>query len=414
MIQAMFSGISGMRAFKSSLDVIGNNIANVNTTAYKAARSTFKEALAQTIKSPSGPTDTRGGVNPSQIGLGTIFASVDLNMNQGSLMPTGRPTDLAIDGAGMFVVANGTRMAFTRDGAFELDAQNNLVSSGTGMKVLGWNANLNTFTVDTSQAVTANSGINIPVGDLSIARATTALSIGGNLDASSAVGEIRTVDFDVYDSLGITHRVSAEFELIDSAINRWQCRINCPDAGGVVYTTNINFDAQGNCLTNAFNVSMTLTTPNGSVDPIQFSVNPLSMSQLNGKHTADLTYQDGLPLGVLESFSIDQSGIITGTFTNGVNRVLGQIAVASFSNPAGLAKQGGNLWAETPNSGNAQIGVADTGGRGTIKSNHLEASNVDLAREFADMIIAQRGFQASSRVITASDQVLQELVQMVR
>lgn len=414
MIQAMYSGISGMKAFKSSLDVIGNNVANVNTTAYKAGRATFKEMLSQTLAGASTPSANLGGTNPSQVGLGVLVGSVDTDQGQGSLTSTGRTTDLAIEGNGYFAISDGTRAYYTRDGSFALDAWNNLVSTGTGLRVLGWMADVDTGEVDTTRPVNAESSLEIPVGNLSIARQTSSITIGGNLDASSAAGAKYPVRFSIYDSLGLTHDLRVEFTK-SAGPARWGYSVYCDDAGAAAISSGtIPFDSKGYSTVSSIPVSVRFSTPNGSVQPLTASINIEKLSQLNGQFTADLTYQDGLELGTLESYSIDRSGLITGSFTNGTTRALGQIALTGFTNPGGLTKAGNNLLTESPNSGVPRLGVPGTGGLGRVTACFLEASNVDLAAEFASMIVAQRGFQASSRVITTSDEVLQELVSLKR
>ena len=419
MIQAMYSGISGMRAFKSNLDVIGNNVANVNTVAYKAGRATFKEMLSQTLSGAAAPSGSRGGVNPSQVGLGVNIGSVDLDQTQGSMQATGRQTDLAIEGNGFFALGDGSNIQFTRDGTFGLDAQYNLVSAATGMKVLGWSADPTTGVIDTSEPVTGASEIRIPVGGLSLARQTELIRLGGNLEAGAAANTQREIKFSIYDSLGLTHEMRVVFTKADPTSGDptlWTYEVYCEDAdpANPVGTGALTFDDRGHSELAEINLSMNLTLPNGSVRPIDFTINTSDMSYLNGQFTADMTFQDGLPLGTLESFYVDRNGFINGTFTNGTTRPLGQIAIAEFNNPAGLTKTGNNMWSVSPNSGAPRIGVPGTSSRGLISAGFLEASNVDLAKEFANMIVAQRGFQANSRIITVSDEVLQELVSLMR
>lgn len=413
MIQAMYSGITGMKAFKTQLDVIGNNIANVNTTAYKAEGISFQETLTQTIKGASAPTSNSGGINPSQVGLGVTVGSINIDNSQGNKTATGKDTDLAIDGNGYFVLGNGDSVAYTRDGNFSLDSQYNLVSSSTGMKILGWQADLSTGVLDTSKAVSSDSGIKIPVGGLSLAKQTSGVTLAGNLDASAAQDTVYPMQFDVYDSLGITHQVKVTFTK-QAADSTWQYNVTSPDVTGTIASGNISFDSSGYSTLDNIDLSMALADSNGSVSPMALSVDVGNLSQLNGTSSVNMSYQDGLALGTLESYSIDSSGTIVGTFTNGSSRTLGQIALAGFNNPAGLNRVGNNLLMESPNSGNASINVPGANGIGTVSSGYLEASNVDLANEFANMITAQRGFQANSRIITTSDEVLQELVSLKR
>jgi len=415
MIQAMYSGIAGMKAFKSSLDVIGNNIANVNTTAYKAARSTFKEMLSQTLKGASGPSGGRGGINPAQVGLGVVVGSIDVDQTQGSLLATGRTTDLAIEGNGFFAVGDGTRTYYTRDGSFTLDANNTLVTSGTGMKVLGWTADPITGLIDTTQPIGADSRIEIPIGAMSVARQTSVINISGNLDASSAPGDQHTVTFHIYDSLGITHEVRVQFTK-SATPAQWDYEVYCPDVGSAAVASGaLTFNPDGFNTVSSIPISLTFAEPNGSTQPLIASIDTKQISQLAGEgSTADMSYQDGLPLGTLESFSIGRTGLISGAFTNGSTRALGQLVLANFTNPSGLLKAGNSLLTESPNSGNATLGIPGSGELGLVTSGFLEGSNVDLAAEFANMIVAQRGFQASSRIISTSNEILQELVTLAR
>ncbi len=415
MIQAMYSGIAGMKAFKNCLDVIGNNIANINTIAYKASRSTFKEMMSQTLKAASGPSGGKGGTNPVQVGLGGVVGSIDTDQTQGSLFSTGRITDLAIEGNGFFAVGDGDRIFYTRDGSFTLDANNTLVMSGSGMRVLGWTADSITGLVDTTQPIGPNSRIEIPVGSLSVARQTSLINISGNLDALSAPGDQHTVTFHIYDSLGITHEVRVQFTK-SATPAQWDYEVYCPDVGSAsVASGALTFNPDGSNLVSSIPISLTFAEPNGSVQPLVASIDTKQISQLASEgSTADMSYQDGLPLGTLASFSIGRTGVISGSFTNGSTRTLGQLVLANFTNPAGLSKVGNSLLTESPNSGNARFGLPGSGELGQVISGFLEGSNVDLATEFANMIVAQRGFQASSRIIATSNDVLQELVTLTR
>jgi flagellar hook protein FlgE len=423
LIQAMYSGISGMKAFKSNLDVIGNNIANVSTVGYKSGQATFKEMLSQTINSASAPSESRGGTNASQVGSGVTLGAIVRDNSQGSMTSTGRSTDLAIDGNGYFILGGGSSVAYTRDGSFSQDAEYNLVSSSSGLRVLGWQADTTTGEIDTSTPITSSSSISIPVGGMSLAKATSTIDLSGNLDASSEDGSEYSIKFDIYDSLGITHEINIKFTKLaeDSTAtppvpaSTWQYEVFCPDVQeAAVNTGNISFDTYGYSTLDEIDLSLNFSSANGSVQPLEATIDTSNISQLNGDDSVDLSYQNGLPLGTLESFSIDSSGLIVGSFTNGSTKNLGQIAIAGFNNPAGLIEGGSNLLLESPNSGSPSIGTPGISGLGTVKSCYLEASNVDLATEFANMIVAQRGFQANSKIISAADEVLQELVNLTR
>ena len=416
MIQAMYNGVSGLRAHKTQMDVISDNIANINTVGFKSSRVNFREMLSQTIRGATAPTPGgMGGTNPVQIGLGTGIGSIDVSETQGSLLPTGKPTDVAIEGNGFLVLGDGRGMYYTRDGSLVLDGEGNLVSAGSGLKVLGWTADLATSVLDDTAPISASSGIRLPVGRLAIARQTTNAEFGGNLDASMAVGGTWTSSVKIYDSLGFSHTVTITFTKTANP-GEWTWDATSPDAavGIPVGSGTLTFDAAGHCTVPSGNISLTLGTPNGAVNPILTTLSFQPITQLAGESTVSPMSQDGLPLGVMDGFTISRDGIISGTFTNGMSQKLARIALAQFTNPAGLNRVGNNLLMETGNSGLPQIGRPSTGSLGNVTAGFLESSNVDLPTEFANMIVAERGFQANSRIITTSDEILQELVQLKR
>lgn len=288
------------------------------------------------------------------------------------------------------------------------------------MKVMGWAADLLTGEVNTAAEVNGSSGISIPIGLLSNARATSRFNIAGNLNLGSPVGSTEQIQSPVYDSLGSVHNVDVVFTRANSdpatGESIWDYSITCPDASGVVKSGSITFGANGASKTGSIDIALEFAVPNGSAQPLNIKIDTSGLScigTIDGRSSVSPGGDnDGLPLGTLESYSIGQDGTITGRFSNSSSRPLGKIAIAVFTNPAGLSRLGNNVLSESPNSGTARIGEAGAGGRGLVSSGFLEASNVDLAQEFANMIIAQRGFQANSRIITTSDHILQELVQM--
>ncbi|MDH7481910.1 MAG: flagellar hook protein FlgE [Armatimonadota bacterium] len=416
MIQAMYNGVSGLRAHKTQMDVISNNVANINTVGFKASRVNFREMLSQTLRGATAPkSGGLGGTDPVQIGLGTSIGSIDTLYSQGSLIATGKATDVAIEGSGFFVLTDGQSKYYTRDGSFQLDSEGYLVSSGSGMKVLGWAADPNTGEINTTSPVTFESAIRLPVGQLVISRQTTSITYGGNLDAGSEAGQSFTISVEIYDSLGAPHTLTVLFTKTAND-GEWTWEAGSPDAepGSSVGSGTIVFDSSGNCTTATGEISLALAFPNGASSPISATLDFRGITQLAGETTICPTSQNGLPLGGLDSFTIGKDGVISGFFTNGMCSPLGQIALAQFSNPSGLSRVGGNLLVETSNSGLPQIGQASVGSLGNITAGFLESSNVDLPTEFANMIVAQRGFQANSRIITTADEILQELVQLKR
>lgn len=422
MIQAMYNGVSGLRAHKTQMDVISNNIANINTVGFKSSRVNFREALSQTIRGATAPSSGgMGGTNPVQIGLGTGVGSIDVTLTQGSLLPTGKSTDVAIEGNGFLILGDGQAKSYTRDGSFQLDAEGNLVSSGSGLKVLGWTADPSTGNIDVTAPISAASSIQLPVGQLAIARQTSNITLGGNLNSTIPVDGTCTASLQVFDSLGATHTVTITFTKVSAAddASEWSWEASSPDSegGSTVGSGTMIFDGNGKSSTGTGSISLTLAEANGAGNPIDVTINMQPMTQLaaeSGESTLKPTSQDGLPLGVLEGFTISKDGTIEGTFDNGMTQSLGRLALAQFSNPAGLSRSGGNMLVETGNSGLPQISQPGTGSMGNLTAGFLESSNVDLPTEFANMIVSQRGFQANSRIVTTADEILQELVQLKR
>jgi flagellar hook protein FlgE len=417
----------------SFMDVVGNNIANVNTVAYKSSRVTFQDILSQNLKGASSPQNGRGGTNPAQIGLGMNLGGIDTFMTQGSLQSTGKLTDFSIQGDGFFIVSDGEREFYTRDGAFDIGVDGGLVNPVTGLRVMGWTADTGGV-IDTQAPITA---LQIPFGTRISAQPTadTANSNGmvlnGNLDAGTVlyaagppeVGVVNTT-VTAYDSLGNTHTIKVDFR--HTAVNTWDVVANFDnndvdtDLNNAVLVANgtLAFTATGELDTGVANnglVSFSLASlGTGATDPLDFTFDVSSFTQFAGQSQANLASQTGFPAGALVSFAVGSSGEVSGIYSNGSNRIIGQLALANFVNPGGLQRNGQNLWAPTGNSGDAIVGTPNTNGRGVVNTGTLENSNVDLAAQFTNMIVAQRGFQASSRVITASDTMLQDLVNIIR
>lgn len=407
MLRSLFTGISGLINHQTRMDVVGNNIANVNTTGFKAGRANFQDMMSQTLSGASPSQGGRGGTNPRQIGLGTNLATITNVHTQGALQSTGSMTDLAIQGDGFFILSDGNQNRYSRDGSFGLDVDGKLVEPANGLKVQGWTA-INGV-LDTSQPI---SDLTIPIAAEMSALASSMTTMIGNLDSRGAVGATFNNTFIVYDSLGDSHSVSVTYT--KSAVNTWDWQA----AGtGIVLGVLINqgqltFNADGSLNTQSGTLS--INTTNGSATPLAIAPDLTSVTQLADDDTVNLFGQDGYPPGTLVSFNIGNSGTINGVFDNGIIETLGQVALARFTNNAGLMKEGDNIWAESVNSGVSQIGTANSGARGNIQAGSLEMSNVNLAQEFSDMIITQRGFQANSRIITTSDELLQELINMKR
>ncbi len=404
MMRSLFSGVSGLKNHQTRMDVIGNNIANVNTVAFKAGRVNFEDILSQTVEGARSPqTGGMGGVNPKQVGLGMGISSIDTLFTPGSLQSTDNPTDFAVQGEGFFIVSDGSQVYYTRDGAFKTSADGALVNSN-GFRLQGWMADTD-GNIDSTQAL---QNIIIPVGAQMKPKATTQIAFEGNLDANAAAGSEWITSVQVYDSLGNPHNLTITFT--KTAENKWGWTTDLDGTSGDSGT--IEFDTDGTVLSGGTGTAAFTLMP--VAQDINLSIDFSQLTQFGGNPTAYINFQDGYEAGSLDMVSTDSGGVLTGIFTNGQSKALAQIALATFSNPGGLLKEGGNLYQISNNSGLPNIGTADSGGRGSIAVGALEMSNVDLAQEFTNMIVTQRGFQANSRVITTSDEMLQDLINIKR
>ena len=560
MMRSLFSGVSGLKSHQTRMDSIGNNIANINTVGFKSSRTTFADTLSQTQAGAAAPSANLGGTNPKQIGLGVAVASIDLIFTDGSPQSTGKNTDLALSGNGLFVVKSGDSTYYTRDGAFSFDADGYYVLPGSGYKVQGWNAvngSLNTNSQPTD--------IIVPTGKTMEAAATTEITFNGNLNANepliTAINSYTTQGYtinitdgkvsnltlsngstisvtsgrytighsvpmsttlQIYDSEGMAHSVPIQLE--KTSANTWMASLSGLTTAGTYPTTvsqgesgylalpntmasvysyvkesdgtytrvsfinndgtlatgfTVHFDTSGKAigdLTCAMrleynfdaypdedNPSMFIQRPGGLFTYVDSNGNtyvtsnlyqpsgyPHSLSALrsneslsnyvsgvstfasavNGASVTEPTANfagltqyvgsnsayptaDGNVAGTLVSISADTSGILTGTYTNGKRQFEAQVAVAQFTNAAGLTKEGNSIYSESNNSGVANIKTAPDLGL-TITPSALEMSNVDLANEFSEMIITQRGFQANSKIINVGDEMLETLVNMKR
>jgi flagellar hook protein FlgE len=448
------------------MDVIGNNIANINTTGFKKGRVQFQDMLYQQLQGAARPTETLGGVNPKEVGLGMSIASIDTIHNQGSFQSTGVGSDIAIRGTGFFVMREGENFYYTRAGAFNTDNDGTFVNPATGLKVQGWMAqDINGVQVlDVSRNT---EDLIIPVGSKDPARATTIVNFACNLDKrlpeipaeNPTELQIRqgtwTTTIKVYDSFGEEHTLQIEFTKAQGTPNTWNALVavdpenqepantaiglgaDAPVAGGtnnftLTFSNNGtllaaadgagNASAEGNVIMNvAYDVQGATAGEDGAAVRQEFTLNLgtvggfiNSVTQFAETSSSKAVSQDGYTMGYLDNYKIDQSGVITGVYTNGTSRTIGQIALASFTNQAGLEKAGDTTFVVSNNSGEANIGPSGIAGKGTMITGTLEMSNVDMAESFTDMIVTQRGFQANSRTIQTADQLLQELLTLKR
>jgi flagellar hook protein FlgE len=565
MMRSLYAAVSGLKGNQTYMDVIGNNIANVNTVGYKSSNVTFQDMLSQTLQGASSASGTKGGTNPMQVGLGVGVASISTNFADGSTQSTGISTNLAISGDGFFVVGTPTNQMYTRSGDFTTDAQGNFVNSA-GYSVLGWSANA-AGVVDTTQPISA---LQIPVGSTMPAKVSTTITLTGNLNASATAMDTATVKSDAdaavtaanalqsnaaavvaaYGPLtattrglvdtaksdaddavakallaqtaaadlvvgtgtaaaalaaanaattaatkaatsasaastaiaadpGVTAAITTATTAMTDAATTLSTAAGATVTSATAASTNDSvqpvsldvFDTQGNKYTltgtitktadntwtftpastiiggtdgktvvanvtggsstikfNADGTFNTSTVFNAlTIDPAggpyagagAFTVQPggsttTPLTQNGSDSTAKISNTDGYAAGTLNGKTISSTGQIVGSFTNGLTQVIGQVALAVFNNPDGLLSAGGNLYTKSTNSGEPQIGTASTGGRGTFTPGSLEMSNVDLAQQFTNMIVAQRAFQANSKIITTDDSMLEELVNLKR
>ncbi len=566
MMRSLYSAVSGLSGNMLRMDVIGNNIANVNTIGFKSGRVNFEETLGQVQQSATAPSETAGGTNAIQVGTGSLTSSVSQMYTQGSLMMTGINTDLAIEGEGLFVLSDGEMRIYTRDGSFQADALGRLVSPGSGSILQGYAYDQVSDTYESSL-----SDIYLPLKDVEPAKATTTINLGGNMDADSqptgsymktnslynSLGELATEDTALVDlrqaetgvgsltepgdtifigavvggetvsanvevaagttiadlteamqtalnsvegvtgitvAMGTDGRIYAEtpdqlgtgaeiatltlsasdaneqargtfsaalaFSDIDDARDAGQFyeEITVYDALGFAHNVKFTFTRleglneftweaevddgeteilQGGSGRAAFRADGSLDAlvydASGDTVPTALSIAPDTgaegvlrmeldvgtrgafdgLTMLRGTQSLESS-QNGYSKGTFTQFTIDESGRVMGVFSNGVIRPISKIAIAEFSNPVGLTKIDSNAYIESPNSGPPTIGASGEGIGSTIAPGALEQANVDLATEFTDMIVAQRGFQANARVITSTDEVLTELINIKR
>jgi flagellar hook protein FlgE len=556
MSSSLLAGVSGLRVHQQLLDVTGNNLANVNTIGFKSSRLRFSDLLSQTAQEASGATETVGGRNPIQVGLGVKVAALDAEMSQGTLEPTGNVLDMAVQGDGYFVLSDGAQRFYTRAGAFAVDENNYLVDPATGYKVqrfgdagegsavepafqavtssdivipynhsvaaqmtseIGFTGNLSSGasgpvaelwtmgaaltdggaaataatllndldsnTVDyvngdtieitgtdtdgsaVSATLTLAAAATATVGDLinamsaaygdatatidatgrisltadtegaaalSVTLADGAASAGATtwsnhtlqLATNGADGDTVTTAIDVYDEQGNAHTLTMIFQKM--ATNTWNITASVPAGEGTVVdgsVTGVTFNDDGSFSlvsgTGAGDANLTVNwagLTNNQTVALNFGTSGQfdKLTQFGGSTSAAATEQDGFEPGFLSSLSIGSDGTIEGVFTNGQVFPIAQLQVASFSNPAGLRRVGDNYYTVSSNSGEAVPGTGLTGGRGLVQSGVLELSNVDIALEVVRLITAQRGFQVNARTITTTDEIMQELSNLVR
>ncbi len=410
MMRSLFSGVSGLRNHQARLDVIGNNIANVNTVAFKSSRVTFTEGFAQLLQGASRPTSNIGGTNPQQIGSGSAIGSIDQNMAQGTLETTGKNTDLAVQGNSFFIVRNGGQSYYTRAGNFTVDGDGTLISPANGAIVQG-------LIADSMGNISSSSqigDIKLPLNVMTAAQKTTTIKLTGNLDETAAVGDTHAMGVTVFDATGAPHNL--QYAFTNTGVGTWDYAVTCGTSTLSPSTGTVTFNNDGTFA--SFTGQPVTVTPASGAAAFDIDVNAGTAGDINGlagfalSSNAVVSYQNGYQAGSLNNIAIDGAGVVHGSFTNGVSQALAQIGLARFNNPGGLVQQGDNMFSVSANSGLPVLGFAGTSDASSITAGALEDSNVDLSQEFTDMIVTQRGFQANARIITTSDQMLMDLVNL--
>ncbi|MBQ9928072.1 MAG: flagellar hook-basal body complex protein [Lachnospiraceae bacterium] len=450
MMRSLYAGVAGLKTHQTRMDVIGNNIANVNTTAYKSQSMTFSDLMYQTTQAASGANATTGvgGVNARQIGLGAKTGAIKTAITtQGASQTTNDPFDMMITGDSFFIVSNGNDNFFTRDGSFYVDGAGNLCMTSNGYNVMGWQVDPNDESAIKQDTVSA---LRVMTDDTLTypSEATTEARISGIVDkkdtnVNSAEGKI--VNLEIFDNKGYKYTVklsvhaqdaeNGEFSVqLDQVLDSDGKPIGTDGKDGITLagqTAGTPIDLLYDPSTGEFKgveaegtETIVLSFDTGKYPSFQnVTIDFASTSNLNNNGSSTVTavrgdekgLGSGRKVGEMSGITVQKDGMIYATYDNGQSRLLGQIAVATFANASGLAKEGDNLYSATMNSGEFDgIGVDITTGGGYMNTGVLEMSNVDLSSEFTEMITTQRGFQANSRIITVSDTLLEELTNLKR
>jgi len=425
------AGLSGLNANAVYLSVIGNNLANINTIGFKSSAVTFMDLVSQTV----------GGAaaNPMQVGLGVVTGSISPVFSQGAIENTREATNVAIQGGGFFVVRGTEGNAYTRAGNFSFDSNGTLVTPD-GYKVQGWTA-----TNAAGQIVSTGTpgDVTVPPGVLRAPQATSTVYTRTNLDANAAVASTFTTSVQIYDALGKSHLSTVTYT--KTGAGAWSYAMTV-DGGEVTGgTAGTPFTLMAGTLSFNATGQLTAVTPTAPatgggalpLDPVMdiafttpawtngAAANTLTWDLTDANNVSSLTgfaaqsatssiSQNGSAAGMIDNITILPDGVIQATFGAGQTVAVGQLAMASFNNPKGLVKLGSNRYGESQSAGIPNIGTAGTGGRGTLIGSALEQSNVDIAQEFTQMILAQRGYQANSKTITVSDELLVETLNLKR
>jgi flagellar hook protein FlgE len=408
MFPAFSIALSALNADSTGIDVVGNNLANLNTAGFKASDVDFQDLMYQTL----------GVGSNGQVGMGVGQISAIENFTQGAITTTNGPTDAAIEGNGFFVVKDSnSNTLYTRAGDFQLDANGNLVTAAGDM-VQGWTA------VD--GVVNPNgpvSNLNFPVGTTTPAVATTSMSMNVNLDSSAAIGASFSAPVQVYDSQGTAHTLT--ITMTKTAANSWSYVANVPasdqtaPAAGGLLSGALTFDANGNLTAPVGAQVIPITGLSDGAADMSINWNLVNSSGANTitqyaqSSGVSNPVQDGSAAGQITSIGLENGGILVANYSNGQQVTVGQLAMASITNPGSLIQVGNNNLEASAATAQPALGAAGTGGRGQIIGGSIEASTADMATQFTDLLSYERSYQAASRVITTSDQLLQETVNLI-
>ncbi|MBL8498882.1 flagellar hook protein FlgE [Nitrosomonas sp. JL21] len=417
-------GLSGLSAASTNLDVIGNNIANVNTAGFKQSRAQFTDILSNSIN----------GAGVSQVGIGAKVATIGQSFNQGNISMTNNPLDIAIDGQGFFRMSDNGAISYSRNGQFQLDEQG-FLTDAKGLNLTGYMADAE-GNVDSSKTV----NLKLNTADLP-PKVTSKFDWAFNLDSTEPPASVTTFDATnldsfnftksgtIYDSLGNSHQLAIYFQKTATP-NTWNTYVTVDgkvdDTTGAPVGINpssssLTFDGAGvltgidGAAAAPISVSVNLTTLDatlGAISPLVFDLDLTETTQFGSASSVKSNFQDGYSASRLAGFSTSPEGIIQGNYSNGESRPIAQVALANFINPQGLAAVGNGQWIETPSSGQPLVGAPKTGTLGVLQASAIEDANVDLTTELVKMITAQRMYQANAKSIETQDAVLQTLVNL--
>lgn len=505
MLRSMSIGISGMKANGNALSVTANNIANDQTIGYKQQQAIFEELFYQSFGAASAPNQQTGGTNSMEIGNGVKLGAITSIHTQGTIVPTGNKTDMAIQGEGFFVLgdASGGNREYTRAGNFTVNEKNQIVST-TGGYVMGWNIDPLTGVINTGSDL---GPITIQIGSTSTPKQSSAMTIKGNLNTAAETGDIYSMQVPTYDSLGTRHDVSMDFiktggntyryvatpkdgfvasaNIAQAVLKPSSAIADDLDKGSYTITSTVNAagDEVNFSITRPDGVTMTIPSPSNNVDgtitlsdgtnnwftidykataasstssasftvgeagdmtfnatgqlqtvtngtggsvptinyispntgnPVSVQLDMNSFTGISADSILKMTSTDGTGAAVLTDYTVSDGGIVQGYYSDGSVKDIGMVAVATFSNPAGLSRVGSGNYQVTGNSGSPDIGVSSTGTRGLIKAQSAESSNVDLATEFVNMMTTQKAYQANTKIIQTSNDILDSVINLIR